>query len=79
MSSQLLVTFYRSVRCSEASIDTCWMYRKQLESELLPEIHENVEVLRQYRDDLLSHLQSPSTLRVAASSLHSDLIIALIV
>lgn len=49
------------------------MRRKQLESELLPDIHRNVGVLRRYRDDRLSHLQSPSTLRVAASLLHSHI------
>jgi len=52
--------------------------RKQLESELLPHIHKSVELLCQYRDDKLSHLQSPSTLKVAASSYCSHLFVALV-
>jgi len=41
--------------------------RKQLELELLPDIRRTVETLSRYRDDRLSHLTSPSTLKVAVS------------
>jgi len=48
-------------------------HRKQLEFELLPDIRRTVKALSHYRDDRLSHLQSPSTLKVAAS-LHVSLL-----